>query len=522
MDPQIAYLLSQVADRFRRLRFAWLLTIGWLIVSLGAILLSQFGSLPQLRAWHFIALSGAIAVLWLSCKLAFKDRRWLANRIEREFPLLNQRLVTAIQPAQASTSGYLSRALVEETIRHSRSHEWNQTVPSKRMFGAWACQFAALSLAVLTGWVMYSRGSETPGALAKADATQVESGKVVVEPGDTEVERGSDLVVSVRFANEIPNDAWIDTECKSGEKARHSMQRSLKDPLFGGYLRNLQIDQSYRIDFVTGASPRFNIKVFEFPTLTQSDAKIDSPEYSKLGVKEIADTRRVSVVDGATLTWKCQLNKPVAVAELVDQAGNTTSLVASKTDPLLYEATFLMTESQRWKVRLVDHDKRATKFEEDLTAKVIPNQPPETKLVKAQDQNVSPLQELEMLATAKDDFGVQRSGVTYLLGDSEPTEVIIPFDDAKPGKVELSHLIDLESLKAQPDQLLSYYFWAEDLDRDGSVRRVEGDMFFAEVRPFEEIFREGESASKEQQKQQQKEQAQSEGEKKAEELAELQ
>ena len=300
------------------------------------------------------------------------------------------------------------------------------------------------------------------------------------------------------------------------------MQRSLKDPLFGGYLRNLQIDQSYRIDFVTGASPRFNIKVFEFPTLTQSDAKIDSPEYSKLGVKEIADTRRVSVVDGATLTWKCQLNKPVAVAELVDQAGNTTSLVASKTDPLLYEATFLMTESQRWKVRLVDHDKRATKFEEELTAKVIPNQPPETKLVKAQDQNVSPLQELEMQATAKDDFGVQRSGVTYLLGDSEPTEVIIPFDDAKPGMVELSHLIDLESLKAQPDQLLSYYFWAEDLDRDGSVRRVEGDMFFAEVRPFEEIFREGESASKEQQKQQQKEQAQSEGEKKAEELAELQ
>ncbi|HUP77153.1 MAG TPA: hypothetical protein VM260_01240, partial [Pirellula sp.] len=216
-----------------------------------------------------------------------------------------------------------------------------------------------------------------------------------------------------------------------------------------------------------------------------------------------------------------QLNKAVSVAELVDQTGNTTPLVVTKDDPLTYEASFVMTESQRWKVRLVDQDQRATKFEEELSAKVIPNRPPETKLVRAQDQNVSPLQELEMQATAKDDFGVQRSGLTFMLGDADPTEVTIPVAEAKAGKVELSHLIDMESLQAQPDQLLSYYFWAEDIDRDGEIRRVDGDMFFAEVRPFEEIFREGESMSKEQQKEQEQQQ-QSENAQKAEELAELQ
>jgi len=522
MDPQIAYLLSCVANRYRTVHFAKLLAVGWLIIAFAAIGLSQLGTLPQLSGWYFLATLGVIACLGLGCKLAYRDRRWIANRIEEQFPSLEQRLVTAIQPEQPSTSTYLSRSLIDETISHSRSNDWRQTITTRSMRGAWISQFLALGLAVVTGFFVYSNKSLSKNAVLKQLTLVMDAGKIKVEPGDTEIERGSDLVISVRFANDVPEEAWIDSEDKTGEKTRHSMQRSLKDPLFGGYLRNIQIDQSYRIDYISGMSSSFKIKVFEYPALTQSDAKIESPKYSQLSNKEIADTRRVSVVDGATLTWKCQLNKPVSVAELVDQTGNTTPLVASKDDPLLYEASFVMTESQRWKIRLIDQDHRAPKFEEELSAKVIPNGPPETKLVRAQDQNVSPLQELQMQATAKDDFGIQRTGLIFMLGDAEPTEVNIPVGEAKAGKVELSHLIELEALQAKPDQLLSYYFWAEDLDRDGEIRRADGDMFFAEVRPFEEIFREGESMSAEQRKQQEKEQQQSESAQKAEELAELQ
>ena len=53
-------------------------------------------------------------------------------------------------------------------------------------------------------------------------------------------------------------------------------------------------------------------------------------------------------------------------------------------------------------------------------------------------------------------------------------------------------MLDFESLNAAPDQLLTYFFWAEDIGPDGQPRRTSGDMFFAEVRPFEEIFRQGE------------------------------
>ena len=523
MDPQIAFLLSTVAGRFQKVKFAQWLALGWLLVAASAVVLSQYDCLPKLSVLHFLGVLCAIACVWLGSKLAYRDRRWIANSIEEKFPSLKQRLVTAIQPAQSSTSIFLRRSLVDETISHSRSHDWRQTVATSSIVGAWMSQFAALTLAAVTGFYVYSNESVHRSTNLKTAGLITDSDEITVEPGDVDAERGSDVVVSVRYSKDVPDESWIETECKTGEKARHPMQRSLKDPLFGGYLRNLQVDQGYSINYLSGSSPTFKIKVFDYPALMQSDAKIESPDYSKLATKEIADTRRVSVVDGASLTWKCKLNKSVSVAELVDQAGNATPLVPSQEAPLQFEASFVMTESQRWKIRLVDKDKRASKFEEELSAKVIPNQPPETKLVKAQDQSVSPLQELQMRATAKDDFGIERSGLTFVLGEAEPTDVIIPADDAKLGKVELSYLIDLESLQAKPDQLLSYYFWAEDIDRDGEIRRVDGDMFFAEIRPFEEIFREGESMSKEQQKQQQEQQQQqSEGAKKAEELAELQ
>ena len=74
-------------------------------------------------------------------------------------------------------------------------------------------------------------------------------------------------------------------------------------------------------------------------------------------------------------------------------------------------------------------------------------------------------------------------------------------------KKQFSYLLPLESLAAQTDQLIAWFVWADDVGPDGQVRRTSSDMYFAEVRPFDEIFREGqaqeggESQQKEEQQQ---------------------
>ena len=71
--------------------------------------------------------------------------------------------------------------------------------------------------------------------------------------------------------------------------------------------------------------------------------------------------------------------------------------------------------------------------------------------------------------------------------------------------------------------MLSYYFWAEDFDGVGQLRRTSGDMYFAEVRQFDEIFRQGQALSADQQRQQQQQQQQGgQNAQAAQQLAQLQ
>ncbi len=79
--------------------------------------------------------------------------------------------------------------------------------------------------------------------------------------------------------------------------------------------------------------------------------------------------------------------------------------------------------------------------------------------------------------------------------------------------------MEIEDFDVEPNSLISYYLWADDIGPDGSVRRNYSDMFFAEIRPFEEIFREDQSGGASQEQQQGGEQG---GGGAAMELAELQ
>jgi hypothetical protein len=56
-------------------------------------------------------------------------------------------------------------------------------------------------------------------------------------------------------------------------------------------------------------------------------------------------------------------------------------------------------------------------------------------------------------------------------------------------KRDFTNMVALEKLGVNVDQLVSYFAWADDYGPDGQVRRTFSDMFFAEVRPFEEVFR---------------------------------
>ncbi|MFN7730770.1 MAG: DUF4175 family protein [Pirellula sp.] len=542
IEPSLDRRLRHVRSRFQSHRFAWLLLGFWIAV----VAATQFGWLP---GWSWDALTRpqfmwswgillAIAILlWLASRLSFRDKREMAQRIENVYPSLEQRLITALEPRSESTSPFLQRQLVQESVKHAHSHEqWRETMPSWRLRGAWIVQ-TIVGIGALM-WLGTQRESAYDSLLASRTEASVQTGEFAIEPGNVELERGQDLLVTARFGAKLPEQAQLVLYPDGGESAEIPMERALADAVFGAAARRIEKPMEYAVRFDGRVSERYRVTVFEHPAVLTSDATIAPPLYANQPTKTVENTRKITVVEGSKVKWSIRLNKEVVTAELVDAEGEVIPLAASSEDPRVVETEVELNASKKWTVRLSDRDARGTKVPEELTARVLENKAPEVKLAGPADQSVSAIQEVMVSAKVQDDFALVRTGISYALGAEPATEVVLQESrvgtldaGAEPStqgsetplrKSQISYTVDLEAMHAQPDQLLSYYFWTEDVDRDGNPRRVDGEMYFAEIRPFEELFRQGDPSNANSNQQSQSSSQSSPAAQQAEELGEIQ
>lgn len=577
MDRTIHVGLERVARRFRSVRLAWLLSLLWACLAIVFSLIHRFainsendlsrvavtgadlqlpilGTVSLITLCWYAAIVLAIIVTFL-CLQSYKNKQWTAIRIEEHHPDLKQRLLTVLDPNQTYSSPFLRKQLEAETVEHAQEHRWSNTVPSTRLITAWSVQLVALLLAFYAGAkvanssntreLMLGRGTKLPAS----DISSIE-----ILPGDVEIERGTDIVITARFPlASIPTDVWVESTAShlppsnnlphrepslsfsppslATVNARINLQKSLSDPVFGGTVRRISQDLDYKVLADGFESALYKIKVFDFPQLVRADVEVHSPPYAKketdTGPRLVEDTRRVTVAEGSELKWTLFVNKTLTNVSMRNtESGEVLALQQSSNSEshssLEWTAAMTASRSSQWELELVDADGRNAKFKERFHIKVIPNLPPTIQLTNASDLTASPLQELTLQAKLKNEFEVKRAGITIFSDESTPLEFELEGTRDKSGATTVEHRLDLETLNAQPDDFISYYFWAEDLDTNGEIRRTEGEMFFVEVRPFEEIYREGNSGASEEQSQSSESSANSQAAAQAENLAELQ
>ncbi len=538
IEHRLRQQLDKVAVRLRRLRLWRGLTAAWLLASLTGVVLWTAGAATGWQPSHpvglavAVALAAAVGAMMLAAGSA-RDDHAVAARIEAAHPELRSCLLTAIEQRAESPLGrlsYLQDAVIGQALRHAYGHAWERIVPTRRIATAMMANAAALLLLlfVLARLSSVSSARATLAASARSGDPAAASGEfsVTVEPGDTEVEKGTSLLVLARYAGAQPADATLIYHSASGDPSRLPMTKSLDDPVFGGRTAAIETPLDYQVQLGEFTSARFHVGVFEYPKLVRADARLVYPSYTGLDERTIEDVRTISAVEGTELTLICHLNKPVASAMLTQKNGDPITCHrrpdaprdahvapdvktadgqdATADEEPVYQATLVCDRSRRLRLRLVDAEGRENKSPAEFVINVLPNKPPDLKLAfPAHDIEVSPLEETDLKATAWDDFGLERFGLTFSMAGGEPTEVVLGERAAAKERHELAHVIRMEELQAEPDQLLSYHFWAEDRDAAGNPRRTLSDMYFAEVRHFDEIFRQGEQPPGGQQQQQQ-------------------
>jgi hypothetical protein len=317
---------------------------------------------------------------------------------------------------------------------------------------------------------------------------------VTVTPGDTEVERGTSLVIAARFGGIPPAEATLVLVTPAGKTRHIPLERHLADPVFGASLAEVSEEGLYHVEYAGGKTRDYKISVFDYPALVRADAELHFPSYTGLTNRTIPDTVRVSAVEGTRLNYVLRLNKPVVRARLAGR-GQTLDLWLTNNEVALL-SDYGLTNSGRYSLTLQDAQGRTNKFPTDFVLVALTNQRPELKLVFPHgDQRASPLEEIQVQGEAMDDFGLVKYGVGYTVAGRDPN--VIEMGQAAPGgqKRSFNHLLSLENLGVEVGDVVGYFVWADDFGSDGKVRRTYSDIFFAEIRPFDEVFRADQSGS---------------------------
>jgi hypothetical protein len=496
MDPMLQSRLRRAARRERVEALTAQLTVCWVAAALAGaafILIRRetgWASRLTLPILSSLAAGAAsfIAVHWAYRK---SDDRRIAEKIERRYPELKGLLLTAVQqvPAPGGAPSYLQHRVIEEAVVRSRQQDWRRITPGWRVGAFQVVHWAGLAalIAILADVYDGGRSGDSPWGAP---------GGVVVTPGDTSLERGESLVVLARFGRTLPPGVNLVVRT-SGEAPRQiALVKSLADPVFGTSIPEVEQSLTYRLQYGAQQTRDYQVTVFERPRLEQADAQLTYPAYTKLPPRRIENTRRVTAVEGTQLELDLRLNKPVVSATLVahDQAKTTLPLRVTEGKAVAVLAPVRFGASQTYDLRLVDREGRTNSLATPIVVEILPNRLPELHVSSPKgDQRPSPVEELTFAGNVLGEFGLSGYGLAYTLVGGQTT--FVPLGQAVPPleKRPFDYVLRLEDLGVQPDQLLSWYIWADDTGPDDQPRRTAGDLFFAEIRRFDESFRESQA-----------------------------
>ena len=500
--------LTFYRQQHRRRKLYSGLAICWSICAIVAIGLMLAGA-PAL-AWPVLGVTAAVLAVLVLVKVWMVD--WLTlgeivTMIEQHYPGLNKLLETASEQLEKNDPerlDYMQQRVLAEALQASRDQGWEME-SNGRLALTHVFHGASLSVFLFAFWQLAEKNESSGYGNAR-----FAFGSIEVVPGDTNIVRGTSLIISAEFPD-FKSDVKLVVQEPGGPKRWMTMNRSLDDPTYIYRLTNVQSNALYNVVYDGIESDLYRMMVFEYPNLKNSKAKLDYPDFTGREDKTIKNTRRLTAVEGTGLTFDFQFNKPLksAVLKARDDDRDDIVLKALEEDARQYQFLWGFNEPGefRYELHLEDQDGRVNQFPSQYVFNVMENLPPALKFkAPAGDTEVTAIEEMRLQGEARDDYGLEAVGIGYQLAGEQPQHIALQSDGLATNKLDLAHIIRMEELDVEEGQVVSYFLWADDRDKEGELRRNFSDLFFATVRPFDEIFRQNRSATEGMRQQQEQQQ----------------
>src|SRR3954470_12174417 len=428
------------------------------------------------------------AVVWAAWPLTRRPTdRQIARFVEERVPELDDTIVTAVELRDRPPSGHTFAPLVVEAAAARLQTldpdcvvdpETRRAAMRRAFAGAVllaAIVVAALPFASKTAQVAYVK--LFPGSVS-----------VHVTGGDLRVPAGRPVTLGARVSGRhvaLDRIAPVVTIEASGATATVPMART-----GNGYeLRIPALDRSFKY-FVTAGPARSNdyrVTALVPPRVQRIDLHYEYPSFTGLKARDERDSGDVYGPAGTRVRVTVHADKPVVQGRLAFGDGKSALPLSAAANRTL-ESTLTVKGEASYRVALVDADGLSSQGVEYFV-RVMDDRPPVVHILRPSgDQQITPLDEVPIEARADDDFGIASLDMVYSV--SGGAERVVPFTSL--GGTELarigSRMLAVEDLRVKPGDVIAYYARARDVARAKQSTLARSEIFFLEVRPFNEEY----------------------------------
>jgi hypothetical protein len=496
-DRLIRELLARVRARWRRLIALNAIVRAALLTSvvLAAALLVMRSTGRHPRALAVVAaVSGAMLVaavvrgLWPARERP-SDRR-VARFIEEAEPSLDDRLATAVDADAARVeSSPIREAMIADAARRASAIDPTQVVAESRLRRATVQ--AAAAVLILLGIGFLGRAGLRQSLDALAYTLFPERLHLDVIPGNVRLHAGEPLTIEARLAgNSAPVVAELLRDDGAGREGQWpaTPMRADTSGAFRIQLNSIGSSFKYRVRAGTVTSTAYDVVVVRPPRVTRIDVDYAFPKELGIAARTEQDGGDIYAPAGTNVTVKVHTDRIVASADLQRVHADPIHLTGDARDTSTVSGTFTVSGDDSYRIALADLEGMKSPGDTEYFIRMLNDRPPDVHIVRpARDRTVTRLEEVDVEAQADDDFGVASMDLVYSVrgGPEKVAPIEIP---ARAASVSGKRTLYLEDLDVAPGDFISYYVRARDVSRGKQSSESRSDLFFLEVRPFDQEF----------------------------------
>jgi hypothetical protein len=310
-----------------------------------------------------------------------------------------------------------------------------------------------------------------------------------VTPGSTKVRAGTPLTIAARIAGLDGGLVPMLTLAAGGESRTVRMAPGDLPGEFMLTLTNLASSFTYEVSAAGSRSATYTVTVVRPPKVARIDLRYEYPQELGLQPHTETDGGDIYAPAGTTVRMRVVADKPIRQGRLGLGDGRELTLVGS--GPVL-TGDLTVSRDGSYRVVLDDVDGLVNTGDTEYFIRVLDDRPPSVRILRpGGDRQVSPLEEVTIEARADDDFGLSAFELVFSkgAGTARGRETVVALPHAR-GEATATgaHMLYLEDLGVQPGDFVTYYARARDVARGRRSTEARSDIFFLEVKPYEEEF----------------------------------